>query len=1823
MNTRQDTCKLKVDADLSTVDPQPLTCSTPISTNSRTAALNQNNQELVASTGVAGFVKIPIRGSLGKSSDRRIQATCRPESDQAFNTLLKHAVVSGSPGQGAKKGENLLERERPMMFESDDEEDVEAEKGEAILLGADAQITAAPLDPHDVERPHDQLYACDSSVVVEPSSPTVKLQARKRLSFKDKETPFGRKTPASKLTKLSQPEDKIIQTPRFIKIPVPSEFSEKTVPSVHTASQKDTRLRNPLQINESQHTLRKQTTDKVEILESTQALTDSQKTIRASEKQHGNSSPPLNEKSMNRFASMLFKTVHPENKLSKNTLHSSLPRPVTTEYDMEEEFEIDEVSSYFFKSWDREFKNAKPSTKQPTGAAERQKCANLEQNDTEVLDLRTVDAPPNNSPEYSSRKKTAIETKKVQALANAKDISSLPQQNKKNIAKVTKRQARQTVVRPCVTYDNHSSTVIATDAQPSHKTVSMEANIPMEVEECSSSPVSKNQALLKRKTDESQVKSKISSTLPKKTKKAFKVGALEKAVINMQNASCTKERLSLGQTHTNENFSTCIPLPTNVLAEPVPEKRQENIPQELVNQVGGQMLGSNILSKNKSVNSMSETDKNQVPPVKNAAELELTRNLPLKDRGKIKEKQLSKNQAAGGAEKEVLDANYLPLPSSDDRESNPDREPYLSENEVNPPSSVSKQRRRVKPASTFAAAHPEQDSLTSEAKGKKKVSRKQNRHVSTKKQLSKKKTTDGSEKGILEKNQLTLPRGDNRKKAPVLHQYPSQNEVKPPSSVSKRELKVKSASPLAAANPEHDLLISSVKAQTRASGKRNQHLSAKKEVNKNQASGGPEKGDLETNHVNSPLQDYSEKSSVPKSYPSQNEEEASPSVSKRGRVLKPTAAWWVVNPEQDLICPSQTKKAVSRKLSERFSKKIEVNKNQAACGQEQGDLESKHMSSPLQDHSEKSPVPGSYLSQNDEEAPVSVSKRGRVQKPAAAWWVVNPEQALLCPSQTKKTVSRKLSERFSRRATSNKKIKDVKRSKKKSLQWGKINNISNIDLPADVDGKLRLVETNTANEKTNEQLGSLSENTERRYDSESQGKKRKIDEVAENNEAKQKPVKIKKSILKVSSKYKCPLSEERTERHLEEEPENPKTEEGFALPPKMVSRVCALRKSLLPSKQTQRLSSFKGSLESFGAAYKTPVTNKRSTPEFDPKSVTPRLSPTKSLRQRDITPGFTGKVIRSKSKMHVCNYSEGNSVSENKDDGQLKSMDQIENMDVGLDVPEASQENLKHNTREKRRKSSSLKENSSEDAENLKEDPKLYTHGKKVKKINHRRDCLSIGPVLEQDRGPCKHDKPRMGSLENECFIEVAGGLQQKEDDKKAKVSCQKERIQKSVNVLQDDLEFNKHVKNIKRSYCKEVPEHIEHSKPNSNNLNHMNSSSRSECNEEESTLRNNTQSNSDYSEDDSSSGKEDSIETEQLGHVSGQCNRRSEKKKLGTVDNNIHAVTPRKEYYNRLSDTSKEKTVLNIANEMAQPACPVTGPTTSECESEEELLTPSPPAFGCSHCIQSGSGRVPSRSVRMISHKDKPVRFDLCQTDLNSSDSDADSNCTYVIQPTADKEQKIVLPSHTPNVRRSKRTRVQPLDFWRGERVVYKLRPSGGFVVDGVLSPEYKENVHRRVKAKTKRPEKREMEGYVLIAADNSPTKTQPTAVMDLVKGHEIYLDCVRRQDQCLFFSAEGLPAVCKTFIQPMFSTGEMILAPLQEKGISFVHLGTLVFYIINGEIMATVHNSQYQLKTGDYFFVPPGNVYNIQNLREESDSNILFVHIKEPKQTEVEDNG
>jgi len=213
--------------------------------------------------------------------------------------------------------------------------------------------------------------------------------------------------------------------------------------------------------------------------------------------------------------------------------------------------------------------------------------------------------------------------------------------------------------------------------------------------------------------------------------------------------------------------------------------------------------------------------------------------------------------------------------------------------------------------------------------------------------------------------------------------------------------------------------------------------------------------------------------------------------------------------------------------------------------------------------------------------------------------------------------------------------------------------------------------------------------------------------------------------------------------------------------------------------------------------------------------------------------------------------------------------------------------------------------------------------------------------------------------------------------------------------------------------------------------------------------------------------------------------------------------------------------------------------------------------------------------------------------------------------------------------VRRSKRTIVPPLQFWKNERIDYERRKSGGWCIKGVIrnptpTPKIRRNTKRPKKPTTKKQNddsavdssseelsNEELDGFQEV--------TNPVGVVfNPENNEEVDMDIFHAPGMLNFTSPSGKPAqdddpllVHKFISQPLFGGGQVILRPGAEKGRQFVRNDTMVFYVIKGRIIVTVHQSSAVLDTGSVFFVPQGNSYNIKNLKQ-TDAKLMFVQIK-----------
>ncbi|KAH0514842.1 Centromere protein C [Microtus ochrogaster] len=154
--------------------------------------------------------------------------------------------------------------------------------------------------------------------------------------------------------------------------------------------------------------------------------------------------------------------------------------------------------------------------------------------------------------------------------------------------------------------------------------------------------------------------------------------------------------------------------------------------------------------------------------------------------------------------------------------------------------------------------------------------------------------------------------------------------------------------------------------------------------------------------------------------------------------------------------------------------------------------------------------------------------------------------------------------------------------------------------------------------------------------------------------------------------------------------------------------------------------------------------------------------------------------------------------------------------------------------------------------------------------------------------------------------------------------------------------------------------------------------------------------------------------------------------------------------------------------------------------------------------------------------------------------------------------QESSVLPSNSPNVRRTKRIRLKPLEYWRGERIDYQERPSEDRLVVNLDKPL----------------------GNPFEATLAKDPETREIVPMDLIRPRDTYQ---------FFVEQHGLK-VFKTLDTAVFSTGKLILGPYEEKGKQHVGQDILVFYVNFGDLLCTLHETAYMISTGDSFYVPSG---------------------------------
>ncbi|KAL4067832.1 Mif2/CENP-C like-domain-containing protein [Scleroderma yunnanense] len=222
----------------------------------------------------------------------------------------------------------------------------------------------------------------------------------------------------------------------------------------------------------------------------------------------------------------------------------------------------------------------------------------------------------------------------------------------------------------------------------------------------------------------------------------------------------------------------------------------------------------------------------------------------------------------------------------------------------------------------------------------------------------------------------------------------------------------------------------------------------------------------------------------------------------------------------------------------------------------------------------------------------------------------------------------------------------------------------------------------------------------------------------------------------------------------------------------------------------------------------------------------------------------------------------------------------------------------------------------------------------------------------------------------------------------------------------------------------------------------------------------------------------------------------------------------------------------------------------------------------------------------------------------------------------------KRVLPaperSPTPEgVRRGRRHRYKPLEWWRQEKVVYGRRESGLTLVPQIkeiiripkepptlLGKAGKRKRGSSVRAKSKirevaspiNPE----EGW----DDNTPAEG---IVLDFLTQEPVR----RRVIQTAKMFEPKSAANSNWFFQKIFgegdfiAAGEMVIPPEGKKPSKSSKDNAYVFYVIEGAVSVVIHETTYVVATGGMFLVPRGNTYYVHNICER-DARLFFTQAR-----------
>ncbi|AGO10467.1 AaceriABR015Cp [[Ashbya] aceris (nom. inval.)] len=283
-------------------------------------------------------------------------------------------------------------------------------------------------------------------------------------------------------------------------------------------------------------------------------------------------------------------------------------------------------------------------------------------------------------------------------------------------------------------------------------------------------------------------------------------------------------------------------------------------------------------------------------------------------------------------------------------------------------------------------------------------------------------------------------------------------------------------------------------------------------------------------------------------------------------------------------------------------------------------------------------------------------------------------------------------------------------------------------------------------------------------------------------------------------------------------------------------------------------------------------------------------------------------------------------------------------------------------------------------------------------------------------------------------------------------------------------------------------------------------------------------------------------------------------------------------------------------------------------------------------------------------------------QRSKNGYMSDSDSEVLDSDEEYIQQQAKQLLPSgldseRTTGIRRSKRVRVPPLDYWRNEKVVYKRKSDKPVLeIEKIITYDQEEEEDEEMQPKKKKNPKTKARPYNYIptgrprgrprknAAQPATNNAEPNKDILLKlqndevpngqwlkhgilkgtvnvsadkKGNEIvaFAPGLSQSEQSQESEDEKFTlAVMFDKHREMFASGMLILPVDGMKSVSDSYNAFITFYIVQGIVEITLSENKFICTEGSSFQVPAFNTYAFQNAGH-NEAKLFFVQVTVPE--------